>query len=98
MRRLLLGFLAYVSPAMVTLKMDENTPRGTEIARLRESLDKVSANVELEFRIVRQDRQNGLELFEIEGNQGSLLVKQSPDRETMCPDPLSECLLKLQVS
>ena len=85
---------------MVTLKMNENTPTGTEIAQLRSSLDQsaIESNTELEFRIVRQDRQNGLELFDINGTQGRLIVKKSPDREILCPDPLAQCLLKLQVN
>ena len=89
-----------IQAAMVTLKMNENTPRGKEIAQLRSSLDQsaIESNTELEFRIVRQDRQNGLELFDIDGTQGRLIVKQSPDREILCPDPLAQCLLKLQVN
>lgn len=88
-----------VQAAMVTLRMDENTAKGTEIAQLRDSLDQsaIESNTELEFRIVRQDRQNGLELFDIDGTQGRLIVKQSPDREILCPDPLATCMLKLQV-
>lgn len=88
-----------VQAAMVTLRMDENTAKGTEIAQLRDSLDQsaIESNTELEFRIVRQDRQNGLELFDIDGTQGRLIVKQSPDREILCPDPLARCMLKLQV-
>ena len=50
----------------------------------------------LEFRIVRQDRQNGLDLFEIKQN-GELLLKQSPDRERLC-NRRRECLLNLEVS
>ena len=94
------ALLASVQAAMVSLKMDENTAKGTEIARLRESLDKsaIDSNTELEFRIVRQDRQNGLELFELEGSEGRLLVKQSPDREILCPDPSTKCMLQLQVN
>ena len=93
------ALLATVQAAMVSLKMDENTAKGKEIARLRESLDKsaIDSNTKLEFRIVRQDRQNGLELFEVDGSEGRLLVKQSPDREILCPDPSAKCMLQLQV-
>ena len=99
MRRIWAFMAINVQAAMVTLKMSENTAKGGEIAQLRDSLDQsaIESNTELEFRIVRQDRQNGLELFDIDGTQGRLIVKQSPDREILCPDPLAACLLKLQV-
>ena len=99
MRRIWAFMAINVQAAMVTLRMDENTAKGTEIAQLRDSLDQsaIESNTELEFRIVRQDRQNGLELFDIDGTQGRLIVKQSPDREILCPDPLAMCTLKLQV-
>ena len=99
MRRIWAFMAINVQAAMVTLRMDENTAKGTEIAQLRDSLDQsaIESNTELEFRIVRQDRQNGLELFDIDGTQGRLIVKQSPDREILCLDPLATCMLKLQV-
>jgi hypothetical protein len=64
---------------------------------LRNSVDNsVPREAPLEFRIVRQDRQNGLDLFEIQQN-GELVLKQAPDRERLC-NRRRECLLNLEVS
>lgn len=79
------------------ISIQENTPKGTEIEQLRNSVDNsVPREAPLEFRIVRQDRQNGLDLFEIQQN-GELVLKQAPDRERLC-NRRRECLLNLEVS
>ena len=82
---------------IVKVKMRENSPRGTEVTRLRKAIDATTpSSAQLDFRIMKQDRQNGLEIFEVEGPDGILQVKQSPDREVLCPGR-EECLIQLQV-
>lgn len=89
--------LGVVTGGLVQLKLPENSPVGSIVSELRGSIDSSTPiNAELEFRIVKSDRQNGLEIFEIEGNQGKLIVKQSPDREILCPGE-EKCLLEVQV-
>ena len=89
--------LGVVNGGLVQLKLPENSPVGSIVSELRGSIDSSTPiNAELEFRIVKSDRQNGLEIFEIEGNQGKLIVKQSPDREILCPGE-EKCLLEVQV-
>ena len=86
---------------LINVKIDENTKVGSTVAELRNWLDSSTPlNVDLQFRIVSQDRQNGLEIFEIEGSQGQLKVKQSPDREILCPNARitdGNCKLEIQV-
>ena len=97
-----IGLFAFICVGVVTgglvqLKLPENSPVGSIVSELRGSIDSSTPiNAELEFRIVKSDRQNGLEIFEIEGNQGKLIVKQSPDREILCPGE-QKCLLEVQV-
>jgi len=82
---------------VINVNIPENTPVGSEVTRLRKAIDsQVPFDAELEFRIVKQDRQNGLELFDIVGKDGILELKQMPDRETLCPRKKS-CILGLQV-
>ena len=82
---------------LINVNLNENTPIGSEITRLRSVIDsKVPYDTELEFRIVKQDRQNGLELFDIVGKDGILKLKQMPDRESLCPRK-QNCVLELQV-
>ena len=98
-----IGLLGQIlaAPGLISVKIDENTKVGTTVAQLRNSLDSSTPlNVELEFRIVSQDRQNGLEIFEVAGKQGELKVKQIPDREILCPNSRSStvCQINMQVT
>ena len=65
--------------------------------RVRNVIDsKIPYDADLEFQIMKQDRQNGLELFDVVGKDGILRLKQVPDREILCPRKLT-CTLNLQV-
>ena len=91
------GAVLAAESGLINVNLNENTPIGSEITRLRSVIDsKVPYDTELEFRIVKQDRQNGLELFDIVGKDGILKLKQMPDRESLClRKPI--CVLELQV-
>jgi hypothetical protein len=82
---------------VINVNLNENLSVGSEVTRLRKVIDaNVPFDADLEFRIVKQDRQNGLELFDIIGGDGVLKLKQVPDRETLCHRKMS-CILRLQV-
>ena len=51
---------------VINVNLNENLSVGSEVTRLRKVIDaNVPFDADLEFRIVKQDRQNGLELFDI---------------------------------
>jgi hypothetical protein len=91
------GAVLAAESGLINVNLNENTPIGSEITRLRSVIDsKVPYDTELEFRIVKQDRQNGLELFDIVGKDGILKLKQMPDRESLCLRK-PNCVLELQI-
>ena len=56
--------VSVVTGGLVQLKLPENSPVGSIVSELRGSIDSSTPiNAELEFRIVKSDRQNGLEIF-----------------------------------
>lgn len=98
-RHILVALIGIISAesGVINVNLNENSPIGSDVTQLRKVIDsQVPFDVDLEFRIVKQDRQNGLELFDIVGSDGVLKLKQTPDREILCPRKKS-CVLGLQV-